>query len=245
MERLKSSTLDPIKAVPGLFISDRFAASSVPNLQSHNIRRVLSLLQPHEALKPKVFAGNANEADGSEGPFQIEFRTIEIDDDPTVDIVQHLSAACDWIQEGLGTLSKDNAEPSPGVLVHCRQGISRSGAIVVAYLMRNFQISYSAALSLARESRPIICPNQGFGTQLRAWEHCKYDIYLDVEDEAGSNRTKEKKEKPPYKAWKAQRDDLLAGGEEDTNKVRFSSLASAAATLGKRRLENLEKQTAK
>ncbi|KAI1617263.1 hypothetical protein EDD36DRAFT_159043 [Exophiala viscosa] len=100
-----------------------------------NIRRILSVLQPHEILKPTTLAYDDNDVECSGGPAQIQFKSILIDDDPTIDILQHLGTACDWIQDGLQPMSKDGAEPPRGVLVHCRQGNSRSGAFVVAYIM--------------------------------------------------------------------------------------------------------------
>ncbi|KAI1629190.1 protein-tyrosine phosphatase-like protein [Exophiala viscosa] len=227
MEKLKNSSLDPIKAVPGLCISDRVAASSPPELRSQNIRRILSVLQPHDILKPTTLAYDDNDVECSGGPAQIQFKSILIDDDPTIDILQHLGTACDWIQDGLQPMSKDGAEPPRGVLVHCRQGNSRSGAFVVAY-----------TLSL------VICPNDCFEKQLRVWEHCRYDIYLEVEEDAGSEGRRERKEKPAHKAWKARRDDLLTRGEGDVNRARDSSLANAAAALGRCRLEDLEIQAA-
>lgn len=43
-------------------------------------------------------------------------------------------------------------------------GISRSPAIVIAYLMMKFKYPFSKAYHLVRKKRAIICPN--FGNQL-------------------------------------------------------------------------------
>lgn len=61
----------------------------------------------------------------------IEIKNIDVDDEPTVDILEHLEEACDWIEEGLDLEPSDGQQV--GVLVHCRQGISRSGSFIVAY----------------------------------------------------------------------------------------------------------------
>jgi dual specificity phosphatase 12 len=63
---------------------------------------------------------------------------IDIDDDPLEDILFHLSFACDWIDAVIlpnATVDdgEDTKPKSDGVLVHCTQGISRSGAFVTAY----------------------------------------------------------------------------------------------------------------
>ena len=104
--------------------------------------------------------------------------------------------------------------------------------------MRSLSLPYASALSLARESRPVICPNDGFERQLRIWEYCKYDIYEHLLDRSSTAATEEtRKEKPSYKAWKAERDSLLKRGEEDINRAKFSSVASMVALFGKRRRE--------
>jgi len=106
--------------------------------------------------------------------------------------------------------------------------------------MRSLSLSYSSAVTLARESRPIICPNDGFERQLRVWQFCKYDIYQPSSDAPSTTTeavTETRQEKPSYKAWKAERDVLLKRGEEDVNRAKFSSVASMAALFGKRRRE--------
>lgn len=56
------------------------------------------------------------------------------------------------------------------VLVHCQCGISRSATMVIAYLMKMFQMSYDESLTYVTYCRPIISPNLGFRTQLKSWE---------------------------------------------------------------------------
>jgi hypothetical protein len=101
--------------------------------------------------------------------------------------------------------------------------------------MRLHTLPYSSALALARESRPPISPNTGFEYQLRIWEHCKYDVYSVAETTSATGAML--KEKAAYKAWKAERDNVMNRGEEAVNKARFSSMATMAAQFGKRRLD--------
>ena len=57
-------------------------------------------------------------------------------------------------------------EHGENILVFCGAGSSRSGAIVIAYLMHTAKIDYYTALSLAQQRRPIIQPNPSFEYQL-------------------------------------------------------------------------------
>lgn len=61
---------------------------------------------------------------------------------------------------------KKYIDENKGVLVHCRAGVSRSASIVIAYLMKYHNLSFSQAQNYLRSRRPIINPNAGFITQL-------------------------------------------------------------------------------
>lgn len=65
----------------------------------------------------------------------------------------------------------------PAVLVHCNKGVSRSAAIVIAYIMREKKLLYKEALAIVRKERESVFPNSGFAAQLRTWEKRKYDIH--------------------------------------------------------------------
>lgn len=56
--------------------------------------------------------------------------------------------------------------PHKQILVHCDAGSSRSGTMVVAYLMRKHAIPARDALALAQHARACICPNDTFMTAL-------------------------------------------------------------------------------
>ncbi|KAG6828986.1 hypothetical protein H0H92_006108 [Tricholoma furcatifolium] len=87
---------------------------------------------------------------------------IQILDQSSVDLKPHLEAACNYIDRALRS--------GRNVLVHCQQGISRSPAIVIAYLIRNHGMSYDNAFALIKRQRACIKPNPGFVAALRDWE---------------------------------------------------------------------------
>jgi hypothetical protein len=53
-------------------------------------------------------------------------------------------------------------------------GESRSGTIVVSYLMQRFNWTYRRALEYARLARPRIRPKEHFARQLDMFQHCKH-----------------------------------------------------------------------
>ena len=61
------------------------------------------------------------------------------------------------------------------VFVYCMMGMSRSAAIVLAYLMKVKKMTYSDSYSLLKAVRPVICPNPGFVAQLLRYERlCRH-----------------------------------------------------------------------
>ncbi|KAG6836466.1 hypothetical protein H0H93_007746 [Arthromyces matolae] len=87
---------------------------------------------------------------------------IPILDQTSVDLKPHLEAACNYIDRALRS--------GKNVLVHCQQGISRSPAIVIAYLIRNQGMTYDSAFALLQRKRACVKPNSGFVAALREWE---------------------------------------------------------------------------
>ena len=62
------------------------------------------------------------------------------------------------------------------MLVHCAQGMSRSGTVVVGYLMWKERLSYVTALAHAQRARPVVEPNPGFALQLQDWEQSACEL---------------------------------------------------------------------
>ncbi|KAL0629782.1 Protein phosphatase Slingshot-like protein 3 [Plecturocebus cupreus] len=56
------------------------------------------------------------------------------------------------------------------VLVHCKMGVSRSAATVLAYAMKQYGCSLEQALHHVQELRPVARPNPGFLRQLQIYQ---------------------------------------------------------------------------
>jgi hypothetical protein len=69
-----------------------------------------------------------------------------------------------------GRLGVHGSEPRLGVLVHCREGKSRSASVAVALLCAlDPSLTVAAAIERLQAARPICCPNDGFVAALVAW----------------------------------------------------------------------------
>ncbi|KAI5119809.1 hypothetical protein M0805_006942 [Coniferiporia weirii] len=86
---------------------------------------------------------------------------VLIEDSPRVALRPHLAGACNYIADKLGR--------GENVLVHCQQGISRSAAIVIAYLIWSKGMDYDDAFGLVKSRRRCVKPNSGFEKTLREW----------------------------------------------------------------------------
>jgi len=56
------------------------------------------------------------------------------------------------------------------VFVHCMAGVSRSGAMVVAYIMKTNNLDFYSAMRLVKKQRPMVFPNLGFQKQLKSFQ---------------------------------------------------------------------------
>lgn len=70
----------------------------------------------------------------------------------------------------------DRSRKEGSVLVHCFAGVSRSAAIITAYLMRTEHLSHEDALESLRKSCESVCPNDGFLDQLKMFEKMGFKV---------------------------------------------------------------------
>ncbi|GBE84152.1 DSPc-domain-containing protein [Sparassis latifolia] len=92
----------------------------------------------------------------------LEAYRLDILDSTSADLKPHLEATVRWID--------DRLRKGVNVLVHCQQGVSRSAAVVIAYLIYTHNMSYASAYDLVRRKRACIKPNSSFVRCLQEWE---------------------------------------------------------------------------
>jgi len=91
-----------------------------------------------------------------------EFLELEWMDQPGQNIIPDLERAILFIEKG--------RLKGGDVLVHCAQGKSRSGSVVVAYCMVKFDtLSFDQVFAYVKSKRAMTEPNEGFMAQLKAF----------------------------------------------------------------------------
>lgn len=137
---------DPTEVVPNLFLGSCSVGNNKSRLQEHDIQAVV---------------------DASMGLHRpdsdISYLKVNVEDLPDADLLSHLQSCCSFIQE--------NLQARRAVLVHCQAGISRSAAIVIAFLFYSgLKQSLKEAYDHVVSRKPNVHPNEGFFRQLQVFE---------------------------------------------------------------------------
>jgi len=140
------NTFPPAQVLPFLYLGAYDTACNKSLLQKLHIEYILNVTAECENVFENDFI----------------YHRIELDDRPT----ECISAVFD---EAFGFIDKAE-KAGANVYVHCQQGISRSAAIVMAYLMKRNLWNLDAASEYVCNCRPIIAPNCGFMKQLKQFE---------------------------------------------------------------------------
>lgn len=92
----------------------------------------------------------------------IEYLCVQVNDHSDAPIRTHFDRVFAWI---------DAARESGGsLLIHCRQGVSRSATVSIGYFMSRLHVPYRLAHDVVKRRRPAINPNLGFVTCLEEYE---------------------------------------------------------------------------
>lgn len=135
----------PDEIITNLYIGDYSVASDIYYLTTQNFNVIICCLPtpPGHLLHSGI-----------------DYYHIPILDTKNENLSRHLPSAIRYIHQNLVQGKK--------ILVHCWAGKSRSPAIVIAYLMFRYSISYEDALMLVKRKRGIVKLNSGFIKQLQS-----------------------------------------------------------------------------
>ncbi|XP_013767291.1 dual specificity protein phosphatase 13B [Pundamilia nyererei] len=143
----------PVNQVwPNLYIGDESVARDKITLSSLGITHILNAA----AGRHRINTGLQFYRD-----LKVEYHAVEAADHPEFNLQPFFRSAAQFIDSAL----KKNGK----VFVHCAMGVSRSGALVLAYLMICQGLVLVEAITAVRLNRDI-GPNSGFLEQLRQLE---------------------------------------------------------------------------
>ncbi|XP_044752831.1 dual specificity protein phosphatase MPK-4 [Coccinella septempunctata] len=97
----------------------------------------------------------------------LTIKFVQLSDQPKEDLLSYFDETQRFIEEGV---CKGN------VLVHCYFGVSRSATVVIAYVMKTYNLTYVDAFQRVKLKRSIVYPNHGFVSQLQLYEQMNYTI---------------------------------------------------------------------
>lgn len=166
----------------GLYLGGKADAKSRSKLEGWGVTHVLNVTPEKEA---GVQSGVPNYFESSSaGGGRIIYKRIPVYDAATSDLLCHADSIVGFVSTGLHHGS---------VLVHCKQGVSRSATCAVFFLMRKVGMTLQRALSLCRARRPDVDPIPAFMTQLQTYEtKCRRLGVIREEDSDGAGSKKRK-----------------------------------------------------
>jgi protein-tyrosine phosphatase len=152
--------------IPNLYIGSISSLGCYKTFQGTNIRCIMRLRTPgHEGMPNRYRCDNyQNNLYTVWGKKHLRIRELVIDMFDS----KYLSDGdiTKWFPR-INHLIKQYHSKKQSVLVHCDLGISRSAAVVMAYLIHiGFKHDHVNLFEFMRSKRSIICPNTGFIQQL-------------------------------------------------------------------------------
>lgn len=135
------------RIIDNIFLGNWFDSINEWKLKYNNIKCILTLNKNnvHTEANRNMFAR-----------LGIRYKYVQIQDSLDANILPHIDSSIRFLKKCDGN-----------VLVHCSAGVSRSVSIVVAYLMKEKNMSYIKAIDYVRKRRPVANPNYSFVQQLK------------------------------------------------------------------------------
>ncbi|XP_019631128.1 PREDICTED: serine/threonine/tyrosine-interacting protein A-like [Branchiostoma belcheri] len=139
--------------LPNVFLGPYSVATkrNLSNLLELGITHVVCV---RDTLEAKIIKPNFSD--------HFRYLVLDVADKTTENIIQHFPKVKEFMDQCLQTGGK--------VLVHGNGGISRSAALVIAYMMETYGMTYRDAFHHVQQRRFCIQPNEGFANQLMEYE---------------------------------------------------------------------------
>ena len=142
---LKYHIRDPSydEVLPNIYVGNYAFALNQKLLEQNKITHILNCGNGLKNFYPKIF----------------KYKQIPLYDSKTQNLIQYITDINIFIDEGS---INDNK-----ILIHCGEGVSRSAAVCLMYMITKKGFTYSKARETFEQKRKGCCPNNGFVSQLK------------------------------------------------------------------------------
>ncbi|XP_004424878.2 PREDICTED: dual specificity protein phosphatase 12 [Ceratotherium simum simum] len=151
-----SSAGQMLEVRPGLYLGGAAAVAEPGHLREAGITAVLTVDSEEPDFKAEA---------GVEG---LRSFFVPALDKPETDLLSHLDRCVAFIGQA-------RAE-GRAVLVHCHAGVSRSVAVVTAFMMKTDQLTFEKAYENLQTIKPEAKMNEGFEWQLKLYQAMEYEV---------------------------------------------------------------------
>ncbi|XP_053417978.1 protein phosphatase Slingshot homolog 3 isoform X1 [Nycticebus coucang] len=131
---------------PHLYLGSEWNAANLEELQRNRVTHILNMAREIDNFYPERFT----------------YYNVRLWDEESAQLLPHWKETHRFIEAARAQGTR--------VLVHCKMGVSRSAATVLAYAMKQYGWSLEQALQHVQELRPIARPNPGFLRQLQTYQ---------------------------------------------------------------------------
>lgn len=131
---------------PHLYLGSEWNAANLEELQRNRVSHILNMAREIDNFFPERFT----------------YHNVRVWDEESAQLLPHWKETHCFIEDARAQGTR--------VLVHCKMGVSRSAATVLAYAMKQYGWGLEQALIHVQELRPIVRPNPGFLRQLQTYQ---------------------------------------------------------------------------
>ncbi|KAM5316548.1 protein phosphatase Slingshot homolog 3 isoform 1-T1 [Glossophaga mutica] len=131
---------------PHLYLGSEWNAANLEELQRNRVSHILNMAREIDNFYPERFT----------------YHNVRLWDEESAQLLPHWKETHSFVEAARAQGTR--------VLVHCKMGVSRSAATVVAYAMKQYGWGLEQALRHVQELRPIARPNPGFLRQLQTYQ---------------------------------------------------------------------------
>ncbi|XP_063584435.1 protein phosphatase Slingshot homolog 3 isoform X4 [Pongo abelii] len=139
---LDASDLESVTSKEG----SEWNAANLEELQRNRVTHILNMAREIDNFYPERFT----------------YHNVRLWDEESAQLLPHWKETHRFIEAARAQ--------GTHVLVHCKMGVSRSAATVLAYAMKQYECTLEQALRHVQELRPIARPNPGFLRQLQIYQ---------------------------------------------------------------------------